>query len=75
MTDKKQGTLELNAKGMPDTIDHVNSAQKNLGKGVDLDQKMFSWFLLLSGYHYMEMDSVSQGRAAQSVGITVRAVT
>lgn len=31
------GTLELNAKGVLDTINNVNSALKNLGKGVDLD--------------------------------------
>ena len=75
MAVKKQGTLEFNAKGVPDTIDHVNSALKNLGKGVDLDQEIFSWFFLLSGYHYMEMVSVSQGKAAQTVRFVDRAVT
>ena len=75
MAVKKQGTLEFNAKGVPDTIDHVNSALKNLGKGIDLDQEIFSWFFLLSGYHYMEMDSVSQGKAVQVVSFAVQAVT
>lgn len=34
---KQLGTLTLDAKGVLATINQVNSALKNLGKGVDLD--------------------------------------